>query len=95
MPAKLRSRRCHCTIRDCETSRSARVFAARPRRAGRLNDPNVVSVSDYGETDELAYIVMEYVEGTSLDTRLTPGQALPCREGDDHGGVARRVAAQP
>jgi len=54
-------------------------FRGAAQAAGRLYDPNVVSVFDYGETDELAYIVMEYVEGASLDTRLTPGQALPCR----------------
>ncbi len=55
-------------------------FRGEAQAAGRLSDPNIVSVFDYGETEELAYIVMEYVEGTSLDTRLVPGQALPLAE---------------
>lgn len=55
-------------------------FRGKAQAAGRLSDPNIVSVFDYGETDELAYIVMEYVEGASLDTRLLPGQAMPLAE---------------
>lgn len=52
-------------------------FRGEAQAAGRLSDPNIVSVFDYGETPDFTYIVMEYVEGTSLDTRLVPGQALP------------------
>ncbi len=36
------------------------------RLAGQLNHPNIVSIHDAGETDGIAYIVMEFVEGNSI-----------------------------
>lgn len=36
------------------------------RSAGRLQHPNIVTVFDFGEQDNLSYIVMEYVEGINL-----------------------------
>jgi serine/threonine protein kinase len=44
--------------------------------AGRLNHPNVVSVIDYGETDELGYIVMEFVDGPTLKSLLDKDERL-------------------
>jgi serine/threonine-protein kinase len=44
--------------------------------AGRLNHPNIVTVYDYGEDSESAYIAMEFVDGTPLDTLMVAGQ--PC-----------------
>lgn len=52
-------------------------FRSEAQAAGRLNGPNIVSIYDYGETEEFAYIVMEYIEGASLGARRLPGQALP------------------
>ena len=46
------------------TTRRPQEELARFRReaqaAGRLTHPNIVGVFDYGETDDIAYIVMEY-----------------------------------
>ncbi len=42
---------------------------AEARAAAQLNHPNIVNVYDAGETDEGAFIVMEYVEGESLYER--------------------------
>src|SRR5438128_8816577 len=36
------------------------------RSAGRLHHPNIVTVFDFGQQDDLSYIVMEYVEGINL-----------------------------
>ena len=36
------------------------------RLAGQLNHPNIVSIHDAGETDGIAYIVMEFVEGIPI-----------------------------
>ena len=41
-------------------------FKREAQAAGRLHHPNIVGVFDYGETDDLAYIVMEFVDGRSL-----------------------------
>ena len=39
------------------------------RTAAKLNHPNIVSVYDAGEIDDLPFIVMELVDGTSLHDR--------------------------
>lgn len=48
----------------------ARQFMARFRNeakaAGRLHHPNIVGVYEYGEESDVAFIAMEYVEGTGL-----------------------------
>ncbi len=43
-----------------------------------LHHPNVVTIHDYGEEDGQAYIVMEWVEGSSLASALPlpPGRAI-------------------
>jgi len=41
-------------------------FKNEARAAGRLAHPGIVSVYDYGEAGELAYIAMEFVQGASL-----------------------------
>jgi len=48
--------------------------------AGRLNHPNIVGVFDYGETDEVAFIVMEFIDGRTLKTVLDRGERLPPAE---------------
>ena len=45
-------------------------FRREAQAAGRLTHQNIVPVYDYGETADLAYIVMEYVEGPTLDALL-------------------------
>src|SRR5690606_16812062 len=43
-------------------------FANEAHNAASLNHPNVVSVVDYGRTrDGITYLVMEYIEGRSLE----------------------------
>ncbi len=83
------------TIRDdllgvTGTTSSTQALSARflneARAAGRLVHPNIVSVYDYGESDDTAFIAMEYVQGESLAARLArhaaagtliePGRAL-------------------
>ncbi len=41
-------------------------FKNEAKAAGRLHHPNIVGVYEYGEQDDVAYIAMEYVEGTGL-----------------------------
>jgi eukaryotic-like serine/threonine-protein kinase len=51
---------------DPETQESIARFRREAQAAGRLTHPNIVSVFDYGETADVAYIVMEFVNGPSL-----------------------------
>ena len=41
-------------------------FKNEARAAGRLHHPNIVGVYEYGEDDAVAFIAMEYVDGTGL-----------------------------
>jgi serine/threonine protein kinase len=51
---------------DIEAQEELARFKREAQAAGRLSHPNIVGVFDYGETPEIAYIVMEFVDGTTL-----------------------------
>jgi len=54
-------------------------FLTEARSASMLNHPNVAHIYDIGESDEVRFIAMEYVEGNSLDTRID-GQPMETTE---------------
>ena len=49
-------------------------FKNEAQAAGRLTHQNIVGVYDYGETEEAAFIAMEFVEGKPLTALLTQGK---------------------
>ena len=52
----------------------------REARAGSsLNHPNVVTIHEIGETDNITYIVMEYVEAQNLSELIGSGSLTPDR----------------
>ncbi len=55
---------------DPETEEALARFRREAQAAGRLTHPNIVGVFDYGETSDLAYIVMEFVDGPPLKNLL-------------------------
>ncbi len=55
---------------DAEMQEELQRFRREAQAAGRLTHPNIVGVFDYGETAELAYIVMEFVDGQSVKGKL-------------------------
>jgi eukaryotic-like serine/threonine-protein kinase len=55
---------------------SAARFGREASNAARIIHPNVAAVFDYGETEGLVYLVMEYVEGEPLGEILQTGGAL-------------------
>ena len=59
---------------DAEAAEGLLRFRREAQAAGRLTHPNIVGIYDYGETDGLAYIVMEYVEGETLKSVLDRGE---------------------
>ena len=54
-------------VRDAGTIRR---FKREALAVARLNHPNIVTVYDYGEHEGRAYLVMEYIEGSTLKDRL-------------------------
>ncbi len=56
-------------------------FRREARAAGRLRHPNVVDVTDFGfarlGADQVAYLVMEYLDGCTLDEILEEEKSLP------------------
>ena len=61
--------------------RFAERFTREAQALARLNHPNIVTVYDFGETDGLYYLLMEFVDGMSLrqllqSRKLAPEEAL-------------------
>ena len=52
------------------------AFFAEVYSAGRMHHPSVVSVYDAGQEDDLNYIVMEFVDGVTLQEYVTGGKTL-------------------
>ncbi len=48
-------------------------FLREARAVNRINHENIVEITDVGESDGLAYLVMEYVEGESLLAQIQGG----------------------
>ena len=68
-------------------------FFQEARSAGRLNHPNIVTIYDAGKADGVAYIAMEFLEGTSLREILDEQPPLPiARILEIAGQVARGLA---
>ena len=57
-----------------------RRFNVEAQAAASLTHPNIVSIFDVGNEDGLHYIVMEYVQGTTLKEYIDEKHILPWRE---------------
>jgi serine/threonine protein kinase len=49
-------------------------FLREARAVNRINHPNIVEITDFGEDGGLVFLVMEYVEGESLQSALVAGR---------------------
>src|SRR5579871_6040649 len=57
-------------------------FVQEARSVAKLAHPNIVQIHDFGEHENITYIVMEYVDGGTLKDRLK--KALPVPEAVDY-----------
>lgn len=55
-------------------------FYREAETAGRLNHPNIVTIYDIGEEQELAYIAMDYLKGQDLSAFTSEKSLLPLKE---------------
>jgi len=55
-------------------------FRSEARSTGSLQCPNIVTVYDFGEQDGHPYLVMQYLEGSSLDAMIKKGVSLTLSE---------------
>ncbi len=55
-------------------------FFREAETAGRMNHPNIVTIYDVGEDQELSYIAMDYLKGANLLEYSKPGKLLPVAE---------------
>jgi hypothetical protein len=73
-------------VNDAE---SASRFAREASSAARIIHPNVAAVFDYGESDGLVYLVMEYVDGEPLSRLLAREAPFSIERAVD---LARQIA---
>ena len=55
----------------------AQRFALEAETLAKLNHPGIVTIYDFGQTDGLFYLVMEFVDGVSLRHLLEAGRVSP------------------
>jgi eukaryotic-like serine/threonine-protein kinase len=55
-------------------------FFQEARAAGRISHPNIVTIFDLGETDGIAYIAMELMQGKELKNLIDGGKQLKVEE---------------
>jgi len=78
----------------CGDSRSCERFLSEARACGKIRHQNVVDIYDAGMLGQEPYIVMELLEGRSLEDIITDGDSLPmARMLDICAQAARGVSA--
>ena len=65
-------------LRDPEKGKLySNLFLNEASLIGKLNHPHIVQIYDAVVTEDICYIVMEYVDGGTLDAHAEPGNLLP------------------
>jgi eukaryotic-like serine/threonine-protein kinase len=72
--------------RDADPAR----FEREAQAVAALAHPNICRLYDYGEADGRPFMVLEYLDGGTLEDRLVPGEPYP---DDETERIARELAA--
>jgi len=67
-----------------EVEKLKEKFFREAESAGTLSHPNIVTIYDAGDEQDLAYIAMEYLEGDDLEKFTSQEQLLPMRKVIDY-----------
>lgn len=67
---------CNTRLNTPETKQAELLFINEARACGRLSHPNIVTIFDAGNDNGMAYIAMEYLQGTELGKMLESGKAF-------------------
>jgi serine/threonine protein kinase len=70
-------------VRPARDQQTAQRFRSEIKLARRVRHRNVCAIHEYGEDGELAYISMEFLEGTDLKRTIEERGALPWEEAYD------------
>jgi serine/threonine-protein kinase len=76
------------SLEPAELQHVTKRFRHEAQAVGRLVHPRIVQIYDYGEDDEIAYIVMELVNGKTLHEHLSQEVSYEIREA---GEIIRQV----
>jgi serine/threonine-protein kinase len=76
------------SLGDAEIQHVTERFRHEAQAVGRIVHPRIVQIYDYGEDDEIAYIVMELVNGKTLHQHLSQEVSYEIRE---VGEIIRQV----
>jgi serine/threonine-protein kinase len=68
-------------------------FRLEAQAAASLNDPTIVAVYDWGQEAETSFIVMEYVEGTTLRDVINRGVVAPDQAAQIGADIAKALSA--
>jgi serine/threonine protein kinase len=64
----------------CDNAEFIKRFEREAKSIARINHPNIMAVYDFGQTDGLYYMVIEYIEGASLSKQISDRVMLPIEE---------------
>lgn len=67
-----------------EAEKMKQAFFREAESAGTLSHPNIVTIYDAGEEQELAYIAMEFLDGDDMDKYIKKENLLPMRKVIDY-----------
>jgi eukaryotic-like serine/threonine-protein kinase len=67
-------------LKDLATDEARERFAREARAAASLAHANIVTIYDFGESDGLPYIAMEYVEGETLSSLIKRNAPIPLND---------------